>query len=60
MMVNKSFPVERLAPLTPEDARDLEILDAIASGPPDPEICWLLGVSGGEVTAMREAWEDAE
>ena len=49
--------ISRETDISPEDATDLEILDAIASGLPDPEICWLLGVSGGEVTAMREAWE---
>ena len=64
--VNKSFSRETL--LSSErlrDIADLEILDALELNArlhpddriPDPDICWALGVTGGQVTAMREQWE---
>jgi hypothetical protein len=51
---------ETKIPLTTEnlsDIEDAEILDAIGMGLTDPDICMVLCVPAGRVTAMREVVE---
>ena len=55
--LNNSFHAKLLTTQNLRDIEDVEILDAIGMGLADPDICLLLCVPGGRVTAMRELVE---